>query len=1231
MVIYIHDNTDLESIGLERQIGKACDYAKIPYSTVNIGTWNASPEIPETVRELCIINTQKLSDQSIEKITDFVAGGGTLFLPLANKDPRIGFLLGFKPEAEFATDIVSQGYHLEKPFLPGIYNFDVHKDWKHYGFAKEDFSDRIKVLATASNDSKYPTILENQVGAGHIILINSQNSFQKRDRGFCFAALLSGLEGIPYPIANTSTIFLDDFPCPLFNFKAEPIVSEMNLTAVDYVKNVWWPDMKRLAKKYDIKYSAMVVFDYKNKVEPPFIFDQWAENKIKSDGKIMPLNEYFMTDIAKNGHELALHGYNHVEYLNRMWDNPDFVSMALNSVKKKWDMSNYGKLPVSYVPPSNLIDNRGIDKLKKEMPSLKYICSSYNGESYNGENREFDFDPYNHNFFDYPRITYGFNLDNEDKYNQISTYLYTGIWTHFVHPDDVYQISTATKHQRMNYELRNAQNLGWYKTNGKNYGLYSQFDRYLKNLKTDFPLIRFIPAGKAAPIVLDWRASAFKHSSKNGIYQVEEINPKESASNLQYWFLYISAENCHKIENSFKNQVIRFSKMPFLNGYLYNIQTKDSKICLPELNFGKTSGQLASQQMIQKVRVENEKYRQQVIEIQKEYADTGEDYDKKLKLEIAELKEKMLSEPKIDSTVWNRYSKYLMWDDKGGEVWDLLDAHCKQYPISENILYSQELSKYNDYPNEKLREKWLYAQIEVHPNDIFVLQSYIDGFNEPENKEKIKLVFERLIKVDDCFETYLQYLQFLLLYEPKSALVELQKINPDKKYEIVASDVSWLYADNYQYQKAYDWAALSPDIDFKAKMPWLIEMKSYTVLEYEYQRYIEQNPTDYQAKAIMCEYYHMTGKFSQAWILANSLPDCKEKESLRKMMNQDVKYVDVKEQMQLINEQPDFFYPSVKKELIKTNRLENGDFVAYNTSLESNRQYLSAFKNVFSYNFYNEKGFLNSLGLTYSQMFSLKYPVEDPDNVTHNVYGLQYQLTSPKTDEKWKYWTRVRGEYSNQEKYYVHFGAGANFSKDKRFTNTELKIFPMENGPSYSKNIYRIQSNFYKDGYFFDKINASLSLEGNFYTKSKGNQSYYTNNSFEGTATGKVIWDDGKEKKSRLLPLVELSYLRSSIGESTLELSSGYPYWIIKERFYSGGGLGWKYHYKDLNSFVETSWFYDTYSNDFKRFIGNLSYQLWDYTALTGNFEMYVQSKYYSNVIQFGVKYNLKQKTKKGK
>jgi hypothetical protein len=1231
LVEFLLDNNDPESLKFNENIEKVCNYTKLPFRASNIELWNNSPVFSPTTRVVSISNTIKLSDAAIDKLTEFVAKGGTFFYPISNVDKRLSYLLGFKPEADHFTDVTSKGFHFIYPLLPDFKGLQMNKEEIHYGFAKENFSRNIKVLATSVNNSEYPIVLENKVGKGKVILYNFQKSFEKRDRGFLFAGILSGLEGIPYPIANTSTIFLDDFPCPLFDIKNEPIASEMNLTSKDFVKNVWWPDMLKISKQFNISYSVLITFDYKNKVEPPFSFNQWDGNKMKFDNKYVSVSEWFAKDASQKGHELAFHGYNHSELVKSVWKNQDFIPLALKAAEKKWQLSDFGNLPVSYVPPSNYIDKMGINKLKTSMPYLKYLCSSFNGELVNGENREFDFDPYNKNFFDYPRITYGYYINNSQKYSQESAYLYTGIWTHFVHPDDVYQISSHKDGTQGDYDSRNPLNLGWYKTKGKYNGLFPEFVKYLKGVTTRFPQIRFLNAGEAANIVMDWRASNFSFNENNGVFTVEELKPEESISGKQYWFLYVNSENSIKIESDLANQKIKFSKTPLLTGFLYTLFTNNSKISLPDLKYTPDNKRSEIISIANNIKMESIAYQENVKKYLQALKIDATDSDVLLKIEIEALKSQMLTEEKINPEIWNKYTKYMNWEEKGYIVWGLLEAHCKKYPIPENILYSKELNTLVEYPNDLIKEKWLSAQMLVTPNDAALLNSYIADFYTPENQNKIKIALLNLLEVDSGFETYQMYLQHLLMYEPKDALAELRLILPSNKYKNLVEDICWLYVDNNEYKKAYDWSFYADNIDFSTRMTWLIELKSYKFLESEYKKHLLENPKDYKAKAVMCSVYFDIGKFRDAWILTNSLPESRQKEDLKATLNNEVIYAETELQQELLLNFPDLFYSNIKQELLRLNRKQFGNFTEVKSSLESNRTAASAFKNEVSYNFHDKSKSLHSVAFTFSNMYKINFEIEDPDNITHSIYGLQYQFRNPENFEKLQYWSKIRGEYSDFGKYYFQFGLGGNYSKNKKFTSAEIKIFPAESGAAYSKNIYRTQGNFYHDRYLFGLINTSFALEANYYTKSNSNIAATTSDSYQGSITTKIGLDNGEEKKSRLIPFIEASYLKSSIGKTTVALSSGYPYWMIENRFYAGGGLGWKFgkEESDFTSRVEASWFYDDYAADFKRLTGEISYQIRDFTALTTSFEIYSQSKFYSNIIQFGIKYNLKKRQKK--
>lgn len=1232
VVQYLVESGNQLSRDYEKDIRKTCDYTKLPYLSVDIKDWNAAPAIPATTRIICVLDTKKLSQASLNKLMDFAAAGGTIFMPFANEDKRAAFLMGFKPEAEFETDVKSKGFHFKIPVLPNLKNKTYSEESIHYGYAKENFSKNIRIMSTAVNNPNFPVLIENPVGKGKVVLYNTTLAFTKIDRGILFTGVLKGLEGVPYPIANTATIFLDDFPSPLYDSKEEPIKTEMNLTINDYVKKVWWPDMDNLAKKYKLNYAAMICFDYKNKTSPPFLFDQWNSTKMKDGRKVLPVSEWLVNDVQKKGHELAFHGYNHVEFLKGEWPNPEFIPTALKAAQKMWQVSNFGDFPVTYVPPSNHIDKAGVNYLHQGMPSIKYMCSLYLGALEDGGGREFDFDPYNKNLFDYPRISSGFYMDTQTQYAHESMYLYTGIWTHFVHPDDVYQIDRPGNISQGDDELRNSKNLGWHKTKGKDYGMLSEFDDYLKQMAMTYPQIRYVNGGEGGKIVNDWRASQFRHISDEGSYTVEELNPEASLSNSQYWFLYGSFENAAKIESQLKNESVLYSKTLYMDGYLYTVYSNKSKLTLRDLKYKGTDQKNIDSKLVKKTRDDFKRYQASVTKYLKGGSyESEEDPDVKIARDMDKMKQKMMAASEIDSVSWNKYARYMIEQDRTDEVWKMLADYCVKFPTRNNIMYSKELNKIIEYPNELTKEKWLSAQMLVTPNDKDLLNSYIADFYTPENQEKIRQALVNLLKVDTSFATYLQYIQHLLAYDQAEALKEMQNKKPTADFKPVATDVAWLFANDGQLQKAYEWSQLSDEIDFATKMGWLIELKQFKQLEAEYKKYIVKNPNDFQAKAVMASVYHDNNRFRDSWILANSLPDMPEKEELRKMLNTDVEFVDEALQQELIADHPELFYPEMLAKLTKKFRKERGDFLAYNTSADTNREAPQVFRNVLSYNHYDKNGNLHSFAATYSTMYRVDVPIKDPDNVTHAVGGIQYQYNSPKEAENFHYWGRARAEYSDFKKFYGQFGAGVNFTKNKNYKSAELNIFPVETGPGHSKKIYNLRLNLYADYYLFNMINASLSLQGDHLTDSRGYRMFNIAKSYEGAVTAKIAYDKGDEKKSKFLPFIEGSRTQAAIGRHTVDPSLGYPYWMIDDRLYGGAGIGWKYGLEsdNIQARLEATYFFDDYTKQFQRATGEIAWQIFDYTLLTAGFEAYIQEKYYSNSVRFGIKYNLKQRKKK--
>jgi hypothetical protein len=195
------------------------------------------------------------------------------------------------------------------------------------------------------------------------------------------------------------------------------------------------------------------------------------------------------------------------------------------------------------VPPSNIIDSTGFVALEENIPSIVYNASIYLGDFEEGGGREFDPEPYNYHFFNFPRISSGYAMNSTREFNQQSLYLYTGIWTHFIHPDDIYQIpGDEPLESAGDYTLRNINSYGWRVSEDGSPGLLPRFRNYIQEVKETFPLIRFLKVSDAAKITKNWREDTYEFSETENTFQVA-AQAENSEDNENFWFAYVSKES----------------------------------------------------------------------------------------------------------------------------------------------------------------------------------------------------------------------------------------------------------------------------------------------------------------------------------------------------------------------------------------------------------------------------------------------------------------------------------------------------------------------------------------------------------------------------------------------------------------------------------------------------------------------------------------------------------------
>ncbi|NJB81772.1 DUF2194 domain-containing protein [Wenyingzhuangia aestuarii] len=832
-VLFVTNPKDSMSLVIEDNMRHLCDYTKFSFKTIENVDLDYLDKINDNTSLLVLTGSDTLHQKTIKKIVEYVKKGGTLCIPNATKDQRLSYLLGLKLDADFGLDFTSSGFSFNEVLIPGYPKKTYKPTYVHGGLGSHNFNEDVNVYASAVNNPLYPVIIENYVGLGKTIYVNSYYQYEKDDRGLLFMPVLKAMEGIPYPIANVSTIFLDDFPSPVYPSKPEPIKTEFNLSNAEFVRQIWWPDMAKYADSLDIKYTALSIYDYSLNTVPPFSYSEWEQVQDSTYVGKKSIVSTISKSVVKDGHELGLHGYNHVSLLNEEWNKrPDYMAMALQSVSKKWKTENFGKLPVSYVPPTNYIDSIGIQALRKGMPSVKYMCSLYLGEKHDGGGREFDVDPYNKNLFDYPRISDGYEPNDKIKFSYYSLFLYTGIWTHFIHPDDIYQIPNENNlESRGEFEFRNKNSLGWRSTPSRpdKKGLLTLFiEDVVTPIKKTYPLQRYKTVKDAVPIVKNWKTTYPEYKiTEDELTLVSNKNTKDS-----YWSVFIGKNFAREYEKSLIVNDVIYTKTKYLDGYLYSFLMKEKSIVLMNVNHLKS----------QLVQLKTRDLEYELFEL---LNGKIKNLIKQNRLrEATNALEAYISErPTIKDNVFRIYAKYMSWQNRNDATWKFLYDYSNRYKTKDNFDYSKTLKQYLALPSTDVYNLWLYKYMLLEPKNTAHYKEFIANNYEPRFYSEIKRMYKIIQKLEPSHQNRANYLMFLVSYYPDDFAKELNMdevcSNPLLKEE--SSNFAWFFSERKQYKKAIACSGCNNGIiDDDTKYSWYTALGDTTAVKtLYYDRYFK--------------------------------------------------------------------------------------------------------------------------------------------------------------------------------------------------------------------------------------------------------------------------------------------------------------------------------------------------------------------------------------------------------
>jgi hypothetical protein len=153
-----------------------------------------------------------------------------------------------------------------------------------------------------------------------------------------------------------------------------------------------------------------------------------------------------------------------------VWSSRENMELAVSQAKDDW-VRLFGEhnLPRTYVAPHNVISREGIEVLHKYFPTIKAVCTLNIGEN-REEAYEFGTNPDIPEIYMLPRLTSGYHFTEEAKTNLISGIIGPGLFSHFIHADDV-------------YDPNRGQGKDWD-------ALKEDFNKLLSYVRTNYPWLR---------------------------------------------------------------------------------------------------------------------------------------------------------------------------------------------------------------------------------------------------------------------------------------------------------------------------------------------------------------------------------------------------------------------------------------------------------------------------------------------------------------------------------------------------------------------------------------------------------------------------------------------------------------------------------------------------------------------------------------------------------------------
>lgn len=556
----LYDSGQVASAGALKDVEAMFDQTSVEVDLVDLAEQEL-PDLASYQKVVLAVSDLSCLGQGASDLVAWVRDGGQLMMYLP-PEPN-GFFQTFAQQ--FGVQEAGIGWYE----TPGIrFTSDLMLGGRAHDFALTDpyesslivtLSGDCTVYAVTADDRELPLIWEYPNGEGRVVFCNIGFTVKSARGIYAQAFGLLG-EAFAWPVIDGSAFYLDDFPSPVPGGSGEYIERDYNTSVSNFYTDVWWPDLARLAKKYGIAFTGLVIEDYNDNVDAPF--DANAD---------ISRFEYFAGELLRLGGELGIHGYNHIPLVNEgglegnagyvtgtyereYQDYPYWPSLAdmLAALQELHDFCNevFSDNDIDvYVPPSNILSPTGRQALVEGALGIRVIASVYYGSDSHIEwVQEFGVD--NDGVVNTPRIISGGQIDDYMQLSALSELNLHFVNSHFMHPDDMLDPDRGAEE-------------GWQSA-------YDNLNSYMDWLYGSAPQIRNLTGSEMGAAVQRWYDAAVTTESSDDALTLTLEGLHDEA------YLFVRSHDalvCGEVEGGSVEQ---------LDGSLYLVRATSASVRIPK-------------------------------------------------------------------------------------------------------------------------------------------------------------------------------------------------------------------------------------------------------------------------------------------------------------------------------------------------------------------------------------------------------------------------------------------------------------------------------------------------------------------------------------------------------------------------------------------------------------------------------------------------------------------------